>query len=324
MNAIIALAVKDLRLLRRDKVGFIFTFVFPMAYAVFFGAIFSDLGGGATSKLKIAIVDEDQTANSAEFVDTLQNTSEVEVAVMSRDEALRSVKRGNRLAYVTLPPGFGAKRDALFFGEPPEVVVGIDPSRKAEAGMLQGVLIKCAFKRIQDLFQNPDSLAARIDTWQENLRTAEDMDPVWRMTLGLFLPALKMFAMGMPRDDGADEAAGDQANDGESSGGWQPVVIKAEPIVRKSGVTVSSYAWSFPQGIIWGVMGCAATFGISLVVERTSGTLVRLRMAPLGRWQILVGKAGACFVTTVCMMVVLLGLARISHRVCRKRLLFVR
>ena len=38
---------------------------------------------------------------------------------------------------------------------------------------------------------------------------------------------------------------------------------------------------TFPQGVIWGLIGCAMSFGISLVTERTHGTLVRLRMAPL-------------------------------------------
>ena len=43
----------------------------------------------------------------------------------------------------------------------------------------------------------------------------------------------------------------------------------------------NAYEISFPQGCIWGIMGCAAAFGITLVVERTRGTLVRLRMAPI-------------------------------------------
>jgi ABC-2 type transport system permease protein len=51
------------------------------------------------------------------------------------------------------------------------------------------------------------------------------------------------------------------------------------------------------------------TFGISLVTERTHGTLVRLRMAPLTRAQILGGKALACFITIMIVEVILLGVA---------------
>jgi ABC-2 type transport system permease protein len=51
------------------------------------------------------------------------------------------------------------------------------------------------------------------------------------------------------------------------------------------------------------------SFGISLVVERTHGTLVRLRMAPLTRMQILGGKAIACFISLLIVEAMLLGLA---------------
>jgi ABC-2 type transport system permease protein len=66
---------------------------------------------------------------------------------------------------------------------------------------------------------------------------------------------------------------------------------------------------TFPQGVIWGLIGCVMTFGISLVVERTHGTLVRLRMAPLTRAQILGGKALACFVSMMIVETLLLGVA---------------
>ncbi|MFH1733594.1 MAG: ABC transporter permease, partial [bacterium] len=52
---------------------------------------------------------------------------------------------------------------------------------------------------------------------------------------------------------------------------------------------------SFPQALIWAMIGCAAAFGISLVVERTHGTLVRLRVMPIKLSQILAGKGLACF-----------------------------
>jgi ABC-2 type transport system permease protein len=63
--------------------------------------------------------------------------------------------------------------------------------------------------------------------------------------------------------------------------------------------------------MVWGILGCAAAFGISLVTERRRGTLVRLRMAPLRRFQILAGKAGACFVTTVGLSVGLFIIGRL-------------
>jgi len=71
------------------------------------------------------------------------------------------------------------------------------------------------------------------------------------------------------------------------------------------------YALAFPQGITWGVLGCTAAFGLSLVVERIRGTLPRLLLAPITRAQILTGKAGACFATTLFLGLALFAIARI-------------
>jgi len=71
----------------------------------------------------------------------------------------------------------------------------------------------------------------------------------------------------------------------------------------------SPYAVTFPQGIIWAVLACAATFAVSLVEERKRGTLLRLAVAPVPRLSILLGKAGACLVAIVIMELVLLTVA---------------
>ena len=69
------------------------------------------------------------------------------------------------------------------------------------------------------------------------------------------------------------------------------------------------YAVTFPQGILWAVLACAATFAVSLVDERSNGTLLRLAVAPVSRFAILAGKAGACLVAIVIMEVTLISVA---------------
>jgi ABC-2 type transport system permease protein len=71
----------------------------------------------------------------------------------------------------------------------------------------------------------------------------------------------------------------------------------------------SPYAVTFPQGIIWAVLACAATFAVSLVEEHKRGTLLRLAIAPVSRLTILAGKAGACLVAIVITQIVLLLVA---------------
>lgn len=69
------------------------------------------------------------------------------------------------------------------------------------------------------------------------------------------------------------------------------------------------YAVTFAQGILWAVIACAATFAVSLVDERSQGTLLRLAVAPVSRFAILAGKAGACLIAIVIMQVVLVSVA---------------
>ena len=60
----------------------------------------------------------------------------------------------------------------------------------------------------------------------------------------------------------------------------------------------SAFEITFPSAMLWAVLGCMTTFAISMVVERRQGTLLRLRVAPLTRSQILGGKGAACYVAS--------------------------
>jgi len=53
-------------------------------------------------------------------------------------------------------------------------------------------------------------------------------------------------------------------------------------------------AYVYPAAVLWGLIGCAACFAISMVTERTQGTFLRLSAAPIRRSAILSGKALAC------------------------------
>jgi len=92
--------------------------------------------------------------------------------------------------------------------------------------------------------------------------------------------------------------------DGESPdfAGWRPVQVDVSEIaIANADHPRTSYEVSFPQGIVWGLMGCVMTFGVSMVMERSGGTLLRLVVAPITRRQILLGKALACFLA--CLLV---------------------
>ncbi len=234
MSAVLALAWKDLRILFRVKSGLFFAFVWPLLIAVLFGTVFAGSGDEAPRGIALALADEDQTAGSREFAASVAADSRFDVQTCARDEAIRRVRQRKRAAALILPKGFGAACQKLFSGDPPKVEVWMDPSRRAESGMIQGLLYQRIMGQVEKRF-----------------------------------PAL-------------------------SGGRWQPLAFEQHDVVVRREGPRNPYEITFPQGLVWGVLGCAMGFAIGFISERTQGTLVRLQMAAIGRFHLLAGKALAC------------------------------
>jgi ABC-2 type transport system permease protein len=310
MGAMLYLAAKDLRLLLRDRMGFFFTFFFPLLMSVFFGTVFSGGGDDTFKGMPIAVVDEDKTPESERFIKSLSEGGEFEVeAIAARDAASDLVRRGQRTAFVALPAGFGQASRSFMGGQPMQIVVGVDPSRKAEAGMIRGLLMARAYRRMQDLFTDPVQGQAMANDALARMREATDLSPAQRLALEPFLLSLHKFLGEMPQ---AESEAGGASNDAQA---FNPVDIQEVAVVAAGKSAPNPYALSFAQGMIWGLIGCSASFGIALVVERTRRTLARLQVAPLHDWQIIGGKALACFLTTITITSVLVLIARVGFGV---------
>ena len=328
MKEMIALATKDLRLLARDKGGFFFTFGFPVLTAIFFGYIFSGQGGGGDTdggppKLKLAFVDQDQTDGSREFAEALRKGGELELIEATAEEAEGRVRRGEIPAMLVLPKGFGESRENMFAGNPAKMELAVDPSHRAESGMLQGILLKHGFSAFQDLIAKPEKMQAQARKSLEEFTKAEGVDQATRDTM---LPFLNSWVDFSSKLAGAMNAApagdAEKEGDGSTSGAasWTPVAIETRSITKdaspqvKDGPT-NSFQISFPQGMMWGVVGCVASFAVSLVVERTEGTLIRLQVSPVGRRRIMGGKALACFASTLIVIVTLSVLGAVAFGV---------
>ena len=294
MKQIIALALKDLRLMPRNRGGMFFTFVWPILVTVLFGIMFGGQGDGAQGKVRIAVVDEDASDGSRAFLKKLEES--FELTPMARTEAENAVRRGQRTGFIVVKPGFGEASNRMFYGSAREIEVGVDPARQAEAGMLEGLLMKHAAADMQKMFTDSSASTAMVDQALGDLKQSPSAQSA---TVERFLGELKTF-MASPQSQGASGSSQDQ---------WQPLKIVKHDVARVRDGPRNPFDITFPQGVIWGLIGCAMSFGISLVTERTHGTLVRLRMAPLTNAQILGGKAVSCFAAIVVVEVMLLGVA---------------
>jgi ABC-2 type transport system permease protein len=297
------LARKDWLLLLRDKAALFFTFGFPLIIAVFFGTAFS--GGGQTATIPLAVTDLDNSSQSREWIAGLQETDALNITLLPEDKAREQVRKGAQNAMLVIPPGFGRAREQLFDPEIPEVRLVVSPGSKATRQMLEGMLMARAAKDMQQLMSDTDAMLANLndniaqldDELQEGL--PEDAR-VFFNKLREMLTALKQLETSKTADNGRDNMAGFQ--------GFTPLLIRHDEIHRDAREPQNTYAISFPQGMVWGILGVISTFALTLVSEVRQGTMARLMSMPLGHGDVLGGKALGCFFSLVAVMSLLLAL----------------
>lgn len=312
MTSVIPLAIKDLKLLLRDRMGMFFVIVFPVIMGLFFGVINSSFGGKATHAVAVGIVDHDDSAMSRRFAEVLAEEGGVKTSSVSGDDGPAMVRTRKLLAYIEIPKGFGEKA-GIIWEQAPRVNIGIDPSRQAESGMLQGYVMQAMGRLVQDRFADPGSMREQVQRTAKATQNDPNLPPGTRMAMGAFYIALDSFLGTM--DEESKKLDGQQGGVGAPSIQLADVhveEVQAELTERGKLLSKVRSPWdiSFPSAMIWGVFGCVAGFATSMVRERTEGTLFRLNVAPIARWHILSGKGLACFITSSCVVVVMLFLGR--------------
>lgn len=303
------LAVKDLKLLLRDKLAAFFILGFPILMGLFFGMVMGGTSEGGRGKMEIAVIDHDQSEISKKFLDALGKNDNLRLVSDSLDSAMESVRLGKRTGLVVLPAGFGEKAGMMW--EPqPEIQLGMDPSRAAESAMMEGFLMQATASLIGDRFQDPKQFLPSITAAKKQFLEGE-MDAGSKLIGTAFFGSLEQMI------DSADQLQSEGQTEGLGGANIQFANIKPLDVTRK--VEPDSIAaqvqkirsrWdiSFPQAMLWGVLGCVAGFSMSLARERSLGTMLRLQVSPLSKMQILTGKALACFLAVLLVMVVMVGL----------------
>ena len=300
MDKLLVLARKDLLLLFRNRAALFFALGWPVLTAVLFGFAFS--GGGATGKPRISVADLDASEGSRQFVAALRAMPELEVDVQGEQAATELVRTGKRAAAVLVPKGYGASATRLFYGKSPELELVIDPARKAEQAMVQGMLQKLAGERMAAVMggQGREAWMAQARNDVASLPDSE------RASFEGFFGSLDRFLAAQPAP---------AANAGGGGSSWQPLAVHVRAVEAARQGPRNAFAITFPQGMLWAIVGCIMSFATSLVLERMQGTLVRLRASPLSGPGIMLGKSLACFAAIIVTCSLLVLLARMAFGV---------
>ncbi len=308
---LIYLALKDLKLLMRDRMSAFFVLGFPIMMGLFFGMIMGGVSSGNRGKMEIAVIDQDQSPMSIRFVDALRKNDNITVAIDELAAAKESVRKAKRTGLLVIPAGFGEKA-GIFWEPQPELQLGMDPSRAAESAMMEGFVMQAVAELMGARFSNPREFLPSIAQAKESFLKDSSRDPLTKQIGGVFFGSLESMV---------DNASQLQTETPTGTGSFAPAMqfanIKPLDISRQldpnspeAQVKKIRSRWdiSFPQAMLWGILGCIAGFSVSVAKERSQGTLVRLQTAPLSRMQILLGKALACFLATLLVMLLMVSL----------------
>jgi len=302
MKSIVVMALTDLRILSRDKLAFFWVIGFPFLIALFFGTIFSDAGSNM-HEMKIAVVDQDQTEFSRRYVAKLKESKSFQVYQMPYDSAANLVRQGKQSAYIELRKGFA--EHALFSGNDSSYIeLGMDPSRRAESGYLEGLLMQSMFIMFHDMFTDPEQILPKIDDALSYFDTVSAVDSVDRRIFKDLLGSVSKFYNEVDTVP-ADSSKADSSSGLDNSG--MMVKIDKVSVTSDRHGPRSAFEVVFPSSVLWGVLACAATFATSVVRERERGTYLRLRLAPITPMHILAGKGLACFMASIGVSIIILG-----------------
>lgn len=267
---------------RRDRVVLAMVFLLPIMFFSIFASVFGNQRD-STSRIRVAVVDEDQSDYSKKVAAALAAEGGLRVRTtvnddgtggsLDRAKAEELVKQGTVPVAVVLPKGFGAT--GRFFNSSetaPRIQLLADVSDPIAPQMVQGLLQKVSFTAA------PDVLAVEgmgmLEKYGGPL-TPEQRDSMARWQ--------KMLGTGSTGP--ADAAA--------NLGPGIDIVNVMQPGYGNVGI-VSFYAAGI--GVMFLLFSCSGAGG-ALLDEEESGTLGRLIGSRLGMAGVLIGKW--LFITTL-------------------------
>jgi ABC-2 type transport system permease protein len=308
--------MKDLKLLWRDKVGFFWVLGFPLLVALFFGSIYSG-GTSSARSMKIAVVTDDMSLTVRAFYDQLSQSSVLDIHEMPLDSARPLVARGELVAFVQYFDSSKSTFD-IFTGKKPHIKVGIDPSRKAEAGYLNGLINQAYFMGLQSRFMDIKGWRGYLKDQRDSLDKAPDRGKPG--PYGNYLDNLDNLLASVEQIDSAYQNSKDSTSDSTAAQDNSPfaaIEVDFDDVAENRSGPRSPFEITFPQALQWALIATAAAFSLSIVTERTRGTFLRLRLAPIGRVQVLAGKGLACFTfcVGVCALLMAIGIFIFGVRV---------
>ncbi len=263
--------------LKRDRVGQALTFLLPILFFSIFASVFGGQGNEQTSRIRVAVVDEDGSEFSRRVVEGMNaesglrvrttTTGEAGAPALDRAGAERVVKGGDAPVAVILPRGLGkAFEDEGFSADGAKLQLLSDPSDPIATNVVQGLMQKVIMTAAPDLV-----MTGGMKQFEKH---AGPLTPQQRQAVSTWLPMLKA------------------GNTGASGGGGaMGIGVEVVDVMRtddRRGSLISFYAAGI--GVMFLLFSAVGAAGGALLEEAENGTLERLLSTNIGMTGILTGK----------------------------------
>jgi len=275
---IAAIVRNGFRALRRDRGALILSFILPVAFFSIFGMIFGGMGGGATPRVSVLVVDEDRSTVSERLVRALLQESSLDASTHPKAKkgepvppdytaasAETAVKQGDAPAALIIPKGFGAHPIALGpGGDRTPIRLLHDSSDPVAAQMVGGILQKVVMTALPDTMEKVG------------------MQYFERASGGLTPQQRDRIESSMSRQQGAAGQSGPRSDTGF-------VALDVRDVVgeKQQKPMIAFYAAGI--GVMF-LLFTASAAGGSLLDEAESGALDRILSARVSMTTLLAGK----------------------------------
>ncbi len=269
--------------LRRDRVALALVFALPILFFSIFATVFGGQGDATTTRIRVAVVDEDRSELSVRLVEGLRKETGLRVRTtkdetgagpaLDRAAGERLVRNGDVPVAVVIPKGMGEAfaKNGFAGSSGPAIQLLSDVSDRIAPQMVLGLLQKVTMTAAPDLLM------------QGGIRQFEQyagaMTPQQKTAIDNWLPQLK-----------AQGKAGTSAGSPPAAGGMG-VSVEVVDVMRtdnRRSSLVSFYAAGI--GVMFLLFSSVAGAGSALLDEVESGTLERLLSTNIGMTGLLVGK----------------------------------
>jgi len=267
--------------LRRDRVAQALTFLLPIVFFSIFASVFGGQNSG-TSRIRIAVVDEDHSELSGRIIEGLGKETGLRVRTSATDEgshpldrqgAEALVRNGDVPVAVVLPRGLGANfAETGFGGGGPAIDLLADVSDKIAPQMVLGLLQKVTMTAAPDLL-----MRGGLTQFE---RHAGALTPQQKSAVDAWLPRLRNEAAGASGGAGGSTAA--------ATMGVGVKVVDVMGSNTRRGSLISFYAAGI--GVMFLLFSAVAGAGGALLDEVEAGTFERLLSTRVGMTGILFGK----------------------------------